>query len=105
MRALQLKVLAHVACSFSPTDVEDDKATEVSKSGCLDLLRLVHLQVFRDSCLDLSEGDIVEVIAGGTPATETQHAENSSKAARAGSMAELSQPQLKAVMSSKHLKV
>ncbi|CAJ1330703.1 unnamed protein product, partial [Effrenium voratum] len=40
------RVLAHVACSFSPTDVEDDK-------------------VFRDSCLDLSEGDIVEVIAGG----------------------------------------
>lgn len=40
------RVLAHVACAFSPTDVEDDK-------------------VFRESCLDLSEGDIVEVIAGG----------------------------------------
>jgi len=40
------RVLAHVACPFSPADVEDDK-------------------VFRESCLDLSEGDIVEVIAGG----------------------------------------
>eukprot|EP00439_Symbiodinium_sp_Y106_P045915 s1143_g5.t2 len=40
------RVLAHVACAFAPSDVEDDK-------------------VFRESCLDLSEGDIVEVIAGG----------------------------------------
>eukprot|EP00913_Durusdinium_trenchii_P016811 g15801.t1 len=39
------RVLAHVACAFSPTDVEDDK-------------------VFRESCLDLTEGDIVEVVAG-----------------------------------------
>ncbi|CAE7456897.1 unnamed protein product [Symbiodinium natans] len=40
------RVLAHVACAFAPADVEDDK-------------------VFRESCLDLSEGDIVEVVAGG----------------------------------------
>lgn len=40
------RVLASVAWAFAPADVEDDK-------------------VFRESCLDLSEGDIVEVIAGG----------------------------------------
>jgi len=40
------RVLAHVFCPFSPADVEDDK-------------------VFQESCLVLSEGDIVEVAAGG----------------------------------------
>ncbi|CAE8722585.1 unnamed protein product, partial [Polarella glacialis] len=43
---LEQVVLAKVACSFSPLDVEDDK-------------------VFRESCLELQEGDIVEVVAGG----------------------------------------
>lgn len=40
------RVLAHVSCSFSPADVEDNK-------------------VFRETCLELQIGDIVEVIAGG----------------------------------------
>lgn len=39
-------ILAHVACSFSPLDVEDDK-------------------IFRESCLELQPGDVIEVIAGG----------------------------------------
>lgn len=40
------QVLAHVTYGFSPTVVEDDK-------------------LFRDSCLELQSGDIVEVVAGG----------------------------------------
>lgn len=40
-------VLAHVAAAFGPTDVEDDKA-------------------FRECCLEVKEGDVVEVVAGGS---------------------------------------
>lgn len=40
------RVVAHVASPFSPEDVEDDK-------------------VFREACLKVDDGDIVEVIAGG----------------------------------------
>lgn len=40
------RILAHVAAAFRPEEVEDDK-------------------VFRESCIEILEGDVVEVVAGG----------------------------------------